>query len=170
MAKNFEITWQGGIGTHRPSSNPAIQGVLPTTLEPADQFDASTDQFVILEFIVPSTFTGLGTLKLRLIGAANTTTAADDSRWQVATEFRTAGASESLNADNFDGTTDDGTMTHSTTAYSMQELIITLTPAVTPVAGDRGRIKVNRDANNGGGLDDLAVVSFITDYAFYEEV
>lgn len=170
MPRSFEIHFQGGVGTHRPSSNPAVSAVLPTTLEPCDQFDATTDQFVILEFIVPEAFLGTGTLKLRLVGCANTTTAADDSRWQVVTEFRTPNAgAESLNANNFDGTPDEGTMTHSTTAYDGRELIITLTPATTPAKGDRGRIQINRDANNGGGLDDLAVPSFITDYVLYEE-
>lgn len=170
MPKTFEIHWQGAVGTHRPSANPAVQGTLPTTLEPADQFDAATDQFVILQGIVPATFLGTGTLKLRLIGCANTTTAADDSRWQVVTEFRTPNAgAESLNADNFDATPDEGTMTYSTTAYDGRELIITLTPATTPAAGDRFRIKVNRDANNGAGLDDLAVPAFITDWVFFEE-
>jgi hypothetical protein len=170
MARSFELHWQGGVGTHRPTSNPAVADVLPTTLEPADVFQAATDWFAILEGILPDTYDGSGTLKLDIYAAANTTTAADDARWQAVTEFRTPGAGESVNASNFDATPDEATMTFSTTAYSLQKVTITLTPATTPAKGDRFRILVNRDANNGAGLDDLAVSAYVTDYVLYEEL
>ena len=171
-SRSFELSWQGGVGTNRPTANPAVASVLPTTLEPADKFDNATDQFVILEGIVPDAFLGTGTLKLDIYAAANTTTAADDSRWQAVTEFLTPGAGESANADAFDATPDNATMTHSTTAYSVQKVTITLTPVTTPAKGDRFRIKVNRDADSssGAGLDDLPVPSFVLDYVFYEEL
>lgn len=166
MANNFELPFTGGH-TNRPSSAAAGQDEVPTTLMPCDAFDPSTSESIILEGVVPAGYTGTGTLKLDLIGCANTTTAADDARIDVVTEFRTPGAAEALNADNFDATADSGTFTFSTTAYSAQLLTITLTPATTPAAGDRFRIKVSRDATHAT-LDDLASDLLVTDYVFYE--
>jgi hypothetical protein len=74
-----------------------------------------------------------------------------------------------MNSSGIDGTPDSGTGTHSTTAYSLQRLSITLTPATTPAAGDHFRIQVTRDANNAAGLDDLAVDCLVVGYEFYEE-
>lgn len=169
MARNFTIQWRGGQ-PNRLAANYAQQDTYPTTLRPCDAFSPSADESVILGGTLPAEYTGAGTLKLRLMGGANTTTAADDARFDAVTEFRTSGASESLNADNFDGTPDSVTITHSTTAYSYQEGIITLTPATTPAAGDQFRIKVTRDADNAGGLDDLATDWLAVGYELYEEV
>lgn len=169
MARNWTIQWLAPAPS-RPSSAYAQADQVPTTLVPCDAFDASTDESVLLEGVVPAEHTGAGTLKLRIQACANTTTAANDARIDVATEFKTQGASEAINSANIDGTPDSGTMTFSTTAYSLQELIISLTPAVTPAAGDKFRIQVTRDANNGGGLDDLAVDLLVLTYELYEEV
>lgn len=169
MARNWTLQFTGGK-TERLASSAAAQGVVPTTLHPADKFDAAADESVILKFGVPAEHTGTGTLKLAIYGCANTTTAADDARIDVATEFKTPGAAEAMNSANIDATPDSGTMTFSTTAYSLQLLTITLTPAVAPVAGDEGRIQVTRDADNAGSLDDLASDLFVTRYELYEEV
>lgn len=170
MARTFEHHFKGGVGVSRPSTAGAEQGALPTTGEDADLFEAAADSSIIGESILPDAFLGTGTLKLDIYAAANTTTAADDVRWDAVTEFRTPGASESVNADNFDGTADSVTMTFSTTAYSLQKATISLTPAVTPVKGDRYRFKLTRDGNNASSLDDLAVPAYGTDYVLYEEV
>lgn len=170
MPRTFEHHFKGGVGVGRPATAGAVQGALPTSGEDADLFEAAADSSIIGESILPEAFLGTGTLKLDVYGGANTTTAADDVRWDAQTEFRTPGASESINADNFDATPDSATMTFSTTAYSLQKQTITLTPAVTPVKGDRYRFKLTRDANNAGGLDDLAVTFYGTDYVLYEEV
>lgn len=169
MARNFTIQWRGGR-PNRPSTNYAQQATYPTTLRPCDAFSPSTDESVILEGTLPAEYTGSGTLKLRIMGGANTTTAADDARFDAYTEFRTSGAGESLNADNIDATPDSVTITHSTTAYAFVEGTITLTPATTPAAGDQFRIKLTRDADNAGGLDDLATDWLAVAYEFYEEV
>lgn len=168
MARNFTLQWDGGK-VDRPSASFAQQDQVPTTLRPCDAFSPSADESVILEGTLPAEYTGSGTLKLDILACANTTTAADDARLDAVTEFRTQGADEPLNADNFDGTADSGTMTFSTTAYSLQRLTITLTPGTTPAAGDRFRIKLTRDADNAGGLDDLAADLLAVGYELYEE-
>ncbi len=168
MARNFSIQWQGGKAD-RPSSNYAQQDEVPTTLHPCDAFSPSSDESVILSGVLPAEYTGSGTLKLDIFACANTTTAADDARLDVATEFKTQGAGEAMNSSGIDGTPDSGTMTFSTTAYSLQKLTVSLTPATTPAAGDAFRIQVTRDADNGGGLDDLASDLLAVHYVFYEE-
>lgn len=168
MARTFTMQFDGGkVG--RPATNFAAIDEVPTTLHTCDAFDAAADESVILAGTLPAEYTGAGTLKLRILACANTTTAADDARIDVATEFKTQGATEAMNSAAIDGTPDSGTMTFSTTAYSLQELIVSLTPATTPAAGDRFRIQVTRDANNAGGLDDLASDLLVLSYEFYEE-
>lgn len=169
MARNFTIQWQGGK-VDRPSSSFAQQYEVPTTLHPCDAFSPSVDESVDLRGILPPEYTGSGTLKLTIKACANTTTAADDARIDVATEFKTPGAAEAMNSAALDATPDSGTFTFSTTAYSLRDLTITLTPATTPAAGDEFRIRVTRDADNGSGLDDLASDLLVVGYEFYEEV
>lgn len=168
MARNYTVT----PAVSRPAAAYASPEQVPTTLTPCDAFDPGTDESLWLIGVVPAEHTGLGTPKLRFKYCANTTTAADDARIDVVTEFRTPGAAEAANVANFDATPDSATITHATTAYAWMEATITLTPAVAPVAGDVFRIQVTRDANNGGGLDDLAVDLLIgrDQYEFYEEV
>ena len=168
MARNFTLQWDGGK-VDRPSSGFAQQDQVPTTLHPCDAFSPSTDESVILAGTLPAEYTGSGTLKLDILACANTTTAADDARIDVATEFKTQGAAEAMNSAAIDATPDSGTMTFSTTAYSLRRLTITLTPATTPAAGDRFRIQVTRDADNGSGLDDLAADLLVVGYELYEE-
>lgn len=167
MARNWTVPFDGGRVSY-PSSGSATQSVVPTTLAECDSFDAGTDQSVILPFTVPAEHTGSGTLKLRMLVCANTTTATDDARIDVVTEFRTPAAAEAMNSDAFDATPDSATVTFSTTAYSLQELIITLTPATTPAAGDRARIKVTRDADHATD-DSLASALLVLSYEVYEE-
>jgi hypothetical protein len=169
MARNWTVQFEAPAPS-RPATVYATVDVVPTTLMMCDSFDPTTDWFVILPFTVPAEHTGAGTLKIDIWACANTTTAADDARIDVATEFKTPGASEAMNSANIDATPDSGTMTFSTTAYSLQKLTISLTPAVAPVAGDHGRIQVSRDANNGSSLDDLAVALLVVAYEVYEEV
>lgn len=168
MANNFKITYRAPAFTFVASG--ATPGVVPTTLRPAASFDPDADQAVIIEGVMPDAelFLGTGTLKIKLIGCANTTTAADQAQFDVITEFVTPGAGEALNSDDFDATPDSDAITHSTTAYAAVELEITLTPAATPAAGDKFRIKITRDADNVSE-DDLAVAFLLTDVEFYEE-
>ena len=168
MARNWSIQFDAPAPS-RPSTGYAQQDQISTTLRACDAFDPSSDESVILPFKVPAEHTGSGTLKIDIDYCANTTTAADDVRFDAVTEFRTPGAGEALNADNFDGTADSATGTFSTTAYSLQTVTITLTPGTTPAAGDLGRVRVTRDANNAGGLDDLAADLLVAHYTVYEE-
>lgn len=149
-----------------PASNYAQDDEVPTTLASCNAFDATTDETVILSGIVPAEAAG-GTIKLGILACANTTTAANDARIDTSTEFRTAGVGEALNADNF-GSLASGTMTFSTTAYSLQLLTITLTLTTTPAPGDKFRVKVTRDANHAT-LDDLPVDLLVVGYELYEE-
>ena len=149
-----------------PSTNYAQPDELPTTLTPCNAFDPTTDETVVLGGIVPVEAAG-GTIKLAILACANTTTAADDARIDTYTEFRTPTVGESVNADNY-GTAASGTMTFSTTAYSLHLLTITLTLTTTPVAGDKYRVKVTRDANHAT-LDDLAADLLVVGYEVYEE-
>ena len=163
-----------GGSPSRPATAFAAQDEVPTTLRPCDAFDSAADESVILEFTVPKQHQGTGTLKLDILYGANTMTAADDARIDVATEHRTPAAAEALNADNFDGTVDSATLLHSATAYALMVATVTLTPAVAPVAGDRARWKVTRDANESSpgasGLDTLAADLLIVGYVCYEAI
>lgn len=168
MARLWTVAFEAD-GANYPSANFAQRDTVPTTGAPCNAFAPSTaDESVILGGIVPAEYTGAGALKLAILACANTTTAADDARIDVVTEFRTQGAAEAMNADNFDGTADSGTFTFSTTAYSLQRLIITLTPATTPAAGDKFRLKVIRDQDHSTD-DSLAADLLVLGYEFYEE-
>lgn len=166
MARTFTIQWEA------PEVTLPLTSFAEFTTQnnrPVNAFDANTDESVILEGIVPAEYSSIGTLKLRLLLMSSTSTAADDARIDVSTEFRTPGAGESGNTDNFDGTPDSGTTTFSTTAYEVRVLTITLTPGTTPAAGDKFRIKVTRDANHGSD-DSMTVDLLVMAYEFYEEL
>lgn len=166
MANNFLFHWKANAVQFVSGS--ASPGTIPTTNIPCVDLDDTTDERFIVSGHIPASFTGSGTLKMDIVACANTTTAADDAQIDVATEHKTAGAGEALNSANFDATPDSGTFTFSTTAYSMQKITITLTPAVTPVAGDKFRYQITRDANHAS-LDSLVGDLKITDVWFYEE-
>ena len=175
MARNWTIPFHPrSMDTNTPSSA-ARPSFLPGNLCPSVAFDAATDESCVLEKIVPLEHTGSGTLKVRLLYAASTTTAGDDVRIDIVTEFRTPDVGENANTDNYDGTADSATLdfddgTNPPAAYDMFVVVITLTPATTPVAGDKFRIKITRDANNGAGLDDLASQWHLLGAEVYEEV
>ena len=168
MARNWtkEIPAAG----FRYVSAQAAPDQVPTTLRDCASFSASADQYVDIQFSVPAEHTGTGTLKMDIFACANTATATDDARLDAATEFKTPGAGEARNSFNVDATPDSGTMTFSTTTYSLQKLTITLTPAVAAVAGDLGMVRLTRDGDNAGGLDDLAVPLLVEAVEVYEEV
>lgn len=153
----------------RPSSDYALIDQIPTTLTPCDSFPITASPDVILEFEIPSEHKGDGTLKIDIICCANTTTAADKARLDVATEFRTPGDAVALNANNFDSSLDNGVVTFSTTAYAPRLLTITLTPTVVPIAGDKARVRITRDQTTNSSDDDLAVPLLVLSYTVYEE-
>ena len=165
MARNFTIQWEPPE-VSLPSA--AFAEFSTQNNRPVNALDPSADESVVLEGILPAEYTGAGSLKLRLLAMANTTTSSHKARLSAVTEFRTPGAAESGNSDAFDGTPDAATMTFSATAYSIQSLIITLTPATTPASGDKFRIKVTRDADHVSD-DDLPVDLLILGYELYEE-
>lgn len=168
MARNWTVKFEAPAPA-RPATVYATIDQVPTTLHAADSFDPTTDWSVDLPFVVPAEHTGLGTLKLDVWACANTVTAADDAQIDAATEFKTPAAAEAMNASGLDAAVDSGTFTFSTTAYSLQKITITLTPAIAPVAGDHGRVRVTRDANHAT-LDSLAVALLVLGYEVYEEV
>lgn len=149
-----------------PASSPGSPDALPTNGRGVLALDPSSDEAGIVEFVVPDAYDG-GTLKAIVKACANTTTAADGARLALTTEFITADAAEDLDTDDFDPTADEGTITHSTTAYSEQDVEITLTPAATPAKGDTCRIHVMRDVSHGD--DDLAVDLLIRSITIFEE-
>lgn len=166
MARNWEITISADAFA-LPSSSPGAPDALPTNGRAVLALDPSSDEAGIVEFVVPDAHTGSGTLKAIVKACANTTTAADGVRLALATEFITPGADEDLDTDAFDATADEATITHSTTAYTEQEVEITLTPATTPASGDTGRIRILRDISHGD--DDLSVDSLIRSITVFEE-
>lgn len=166
MARVWTIPFEGGK-VDRPSSSYAQQDEVPTTLHPCDAFDPSTDESVILAGTLPAEYAS-GTMKLDILYCSNTTTAADDVRFDAATEFKTPGAAEAMNSSGIDGTPDSVTGTHSTTAYSLRRVSITLTPGTAAAAGDRFRIQVTRDADHSTD-DSLAADCLVVGYEFYEE-
>lgn len=165
MSNNFVLSY--GAPFKPAPSNYAPYDLIPTTLVDAAAFEAASSTSIILDGVVPDEFTGSGTLKVDLVGCANTTTAADIARWDIATEFKTPDAGEGLDSANLDGTPDSADMSFSTTAYDGEKITISLTPAVTPVAGDRFRIQITRDHDHAN--DDLASAAFLTDAIFREE-
>ena len=170
MARNWTLQFEPrAMDTNSPSvaGSPSF---LDTTLRPSVILDQTTDQSVVLEGIVPDEYTGRGTLKLAILYGGNTTSTTLDARIDVVTEFRTPGAAENLNADNYDATPDSDTLLFSATAYSLQTKVIPLTPVVTPAIGDKFRIKVTRDADNASNLDDFADKLHIVGAEFYEEI
>jgi hypothetical protein len=172
MARNWTIIYMpNACGPVSSGTVSATFDTIPFTNRPCIAYDPTTPESMFLIGVVPDEHnTSSGTLKIDIHACANTTTAADDARIDVFTEFRTPGAAEALNADNLDGTADSGTMTFSTTAYSDQKITITLTPATTPAVGDDFRIKVERDADNGANLDDLAVDLLVVAFELYQEI
>lgn len=168
MARNWTVVVDAPAPS-RPSTVFATIDQVPTTLVPCDSYDPTTDWSVDLLFDVPLEHTGSGTLKMDIYYCANTTTAADDVRFDVATEFKTANNNEAMNSSGLDGTPDSVTGTFGTTAYALRKVTVTLTPATTPAAGDRGRIRVTRDANHSTD-DSLAVACLVLSYEIYEEV
>ena len=165
MANNFVLPFLAPAFTYLESAG-AAPDQIPTTLRDAAAFDAGSSESIIINGVVPEEYTGSGTLKTDIYGCGNTTTAADGSRFDVVTEFRTPDAGEALSVANFDGTPDSGTMNYSTTAYDGEKITITLTPAVTPVAGDLFRIKITRDHDHAD--DDMASDCFVPEVVFYE--
>lgn len=167
MARNFTIPIRS-TGFEYIGAG-AAPDVVPTTLRPCAAFDADTDESVDIPFVVPAEFTGSGTLKMDIFHCANTITGADDVRWDAATEAKTPGASEAMNSANIDATPDSVTGLHSTTAYSLQKLTITLTPGTTWAVDDEVRVRLTRDANHSTD-DSLAVDALVLSIEIYEEV
>lgn len=169
MARSFTLH-RTALGVVLPLSTFAQMDVLPTTGVPVVAFDASVNESAIFEFVLPPKYTGSGTLQVRLIGCANTTTSTHTVVLGVDTEFRTPGAGESLNADNFVGpSAADQALDFSATAYEARSITISLSGgSVSPAAGDRVRIRITRDAVDAN--DDLTSDFLLTDIEFFEEV
>ena len=170
MSRNWSLPFESAAG-QLPTTNYARQVETPGNNRPGLAFsNSSPDESAMFGYIVPEEHTGSGTLKADIYYAANTTTAADGVRFDVFTEARTpdAGTPESINADDFDGTADSVTGNFTATAWSIQKVTVTLTPATTHVKGDKARVKVTR--NTGHADDDLGVDCYVTDVVVYEEV
>lgn len=171
MARIWTLQWEAPE-FHIPASGGGSFSVDSTTGRPVMDLDASTDEYFIVEGIVPAENTG-ATYKCRIYAMANTTTAADDARIDVKGECRTPNNNERGDADDFSDPADSGTMTFSTTAYAIMSIDITLTTNFeadeVPTAGDKVRLKFTRDADNGSGLDSLAVDLRVLAVEFWEE-
>jgi hypothetical protein len=165
VARNFTIQWEPPE-VSLPSS--AYAEFDAQNQRPVNAFDPATDESAVLEGTLPAEYTGAGTLKLRMLAMANTSTSSHKARIDVVTEFRTPQANESGNLDAFDASPDSGTFAFGTSAYTVQSLVIALTPSTVPAAGDRFRIKVTRDADHATD-DDLPVDLLVLGYELYEE-
>lgn len=172
MARNWTLSFEPrALDCNSPSVG-ASPDVLPTTLRPSVAFDAATDESAVAEWVMPFEHTGSGTIKARIFYAGNTTTAADDVRWDIVGEALTPDNSENANSDSYGATADSGTGTFSTTAYSLESITITLTnfkADEAPAAGDKCRLKLTRDANHATD-DSLAVDCHVVGVEVYEEV
>ena len=172
MARNWSLSFEPrAMDCNAPSAG-ASHDVLPTTLRPSVAFDQTTDESTVIEWTMPSEHTGSGTLKARLLYAANTTTAADDVRWDIVGEALTENNNESANADSYGATADSGTGTFGTTAYAYRSVTITLTnfkADEAPAAGDKCRLKITRDANHATD-DSLAADCHVVGVEIWEEV
>lgn len=151
----------------RPDSSYADIDKFPGNGRPAAAFDPASDEIVYVSFIVPDELVDTTKIKVKAKVGANTTSTTLDARFDFHTEF--IGPGESLNVDAFDATPDSATALFSATAYSMSEITVTLTPGTTPVAGDKARLKIVRDADHAT-LDDLAVDVLMDSIEIYEDV
>ena len=169
MSRNFSIPFTSR-DAELPTTDYARHTETPGNNRPGLAFsNSSPDESAMFPFMMPTEFTGTGTLKADIVYAANTTTAADGVRWDVFTEPITpdAGTLESVNSDAFDGTVDRVTGNFSTTAWSLHKVTVTLTPGTAFAASDKGRLKLER--NTAHADDDLVVDGILLDVVLYEE-
>ena len=171
MARNWTLQFEPkAMDTGSPAVG-ASPSFLTTTLRPSVAFDAATDESAVLEGIIPSEHTGSGTLKLYLLYASSTTTAANVWRIDIAGEARSPDNTETADADSYATNETAVDATFSTTAYSLESTTITLAnfkSGESPTAGDKFRVKITRDANHAN--DDLAADCHLLGAELYEEV
>ena len=152
------------------NTSPAAQDEVSTTLGKRRVLacDPSSDESFVITGVVPQNYRG-GTVKVRTPVCANTTTASHAVGVGIKSEFRTADAAEAMGTDNFDASADSSSTTFSTTAYEGRELVTTITPAVSPVAGDLFRLLVTNNSGIASGVTVDAL--FLSDwFEVWEEV
>lgn len=169
MARNFTVLWEAPM-VSLPSTSFADRGIIPTTLQPCNAFDASADECIILSGILPAEYTGSGTLKLRALGCCSPTSGT--LSFYATTEFHTPNANETENADDFgSNNTTGGSFTTEGTAYELEAFTLTLSShGDSPVAGDHFRIKLFRDADGSIASDTMADDWLGQSYELFEEV
>lgn len=166
----MSITFQIPIfaeGMSTPTVDPASPSILPTSAEDTLAFSPSVAQGGIIQWFVPSLYTGAGSLKVDIYSAANTTTPADTVRWTLKSEFRTPNADESVDADAWDAAAVGVTQAFTDGAYELVKSTITLSPDTTPAVNDLARLLLVRDVTHVD--DDLAVSAHVRAIVIYEE-
>jgi hypothetical protein len=166
MANNFELSLQAQ-GMVLPSSAAPARGVVQN--RPYLAFDDTTVEGCRAgPFAMPAAYTGSGTLKadLHYIMASATTGTVN---FEVAVEaFTPADAVDLDSAESFD-TTNSGSATVPATAGHLGVMTITLTNKDSVAAGDYVRLKIERDADDGGSDDSAAGDARLLMVRVYEE-
>lgn len=117
-------------------------------------FDASTDEFIVIGFVVPDNYVSSPVLNVYYKAASGTSgTAAFQARVQCVSD----GDAQDVDADSFD-TANQGTATVPGTAGYLDVISITLTNADSMAAGDWCVIALNRDVSADGVSGDLEVI------------
>lgn len=146
MATRFIFT---PYGAEFPSSN--FPQLMQVNNRPVLAFDAGTDEAARWTFVAPQSLSGTLTLIITFMMASATSGAV---RFQALIEAFSDGDAVDLDAgDSFDTANSAGETVPATAGY-IGQLEITLTNADSIVAGDLGRLSLNRDADGTSGTDD----------------
>jgi hypothetical protein len=120
---------------------------------PSLAFDAATDESVDFTFTLPQDYASGPSLVIYYRMASATTGAV---RWQVQVEAITPGDAVDTDAtSSFDTANSNGATVPGTAGY-VGSITVTLTNADSMAAGDRIRLRLNRDADGTSGTDDAA--------------
>lgn len=139
-----------------PSSDPALFTVHKTS--PAISVDATNTTFY-LHGVMPEDYAGEA-LELDLWVRCNTTNASHETDLSVTMEAMAHGEDDS--GDSFNSTADTGTVTYTTTAYTLRLLTIALTNCLIeeePAADQEFRLKVVCTAHDPG-TSNRALITF----------
>lgn len=133
-----------------PASNPATLDAL-NGVSVLD-FDATTDEAAIWTFIMPQAYAA-GTLTALIFFTMSSATSGNVVL-QAAIEAIADG--EAAGADSFDTVNNSGQVAVPGAAGTLEVASITLTNKDSVNAGERVRIKINRDADSTSATDDAA--------------
>lgn len=176
MGRNFTVdlpptAWIGDGGPELVAGDvAAVPYLFTTTQRPALAFADGSDESAVLssQFVMPSEYTGSGTLKLKLKWCCAVGDNTKKVNWEAYVEAISEGDGVDLSAtSSFDTANDDGGSSCKATAYYENETIITLSNKDSVAAGDLVRLGIRRDTDDAN--DTAAGTAYILAAELYEE-